>query len=53
LKQLYEADRKDPSLDGFCQLLYDMAVISEGGKLENPARFTRSVADIMTRVLGG
>ena len=49
----YESDREDVSLQGLCDLLYDMAVISEGGKLENPSRFSQTVAEMMTRALDG
>jgi len=48
---LYESDRKDPKLTDYSNLLYDIAVISEGGKLDNPSRFSKFVGEIMTDAL--
>ena len=38
-------------LKDYCQVLYDLAVVAEGGKLENPARFSRLVGEMMTRAI--
>ncbi len=51
LRSLYEADRDDPKLGDLSGLLYDMAVVAEGGKLDNPSHFSRVVGDLMTRAL--
>ena len=47
IKSLYEKDRNDPKLKDYSELLMDMAVISEGGKVDNPARFSKMVGDLM------
>jgi molecular chaperone HtpG len=52
IKSLFENDRDNPALAQYSQLLYDMAVIGEGGKLENPARFSQLVGDLMASALG-
>ncbi|RJQ66030.1 MAG: molecular chaperone HtpG [Desulfobacteraceae bacterium] len=51
IKALFENDRHNSALKEYCQLLYDLAVIAEGGKLENPARFTRQVGEVMTQAI--
>ncbi|MCJ8501177.1 molecular chaperone HtpG [Desulfatitalea alkaliphila] len=51
IKTLYENDRDNPALNDYCHMLYDLAVVAEGGKLENPARFSRMVGDVLTRAI--
>ncbi|MBR9979467.1 MAG: molecular chaperone HtpG, partial [Desulfatitalea sp.] len=51
IKTLYENDRDNPVLKDYCQMLYDLAVIAEGGKLENPARFSRMVGEVLTEAI--
>ncbi len=52
IKTLFEADRDNPVLKDYSELLLDMAIISEGGKLENPSRFNKMVGDLMAGALG-
>ncbi len=40
------SDEKDAVKD-YCRFLYDLAVVSEGGKLENPARFNRILVSLV------
>jgi len=47
IHHLYERNAEDESLKDFSQLLYDLALIGEGGKIENPSRFNRMIADLM------
>jgi len=51
IKVLFESDRENPELKNYSQLLLDMAVVSEGGKLDNPGRFSKMVGDLMTRAM--
>lgn len=51
IKTLYENDRDNTTLNDYCHMLYDLAVVAEGGKLENPARFSRMVGDVLTRAI--
>jgi molecular chaperone HtpG len=53
IKTVFEKDKNDPALEDYSNLLLDMAVISEGGKVENPARFSKMVADLMARAING
>jgi molecular chaperone HtpG len=52
IKTLYHKDKDDPALKGYSALLFDLAVIGEGGKVNDPARFSRMVGDLMSRALG-
>ena len=51
LNDLAAKDAEDARLKEFGELLYDQALLSEGGQLENPAQFARRVADLMAQVL--
>ena len=52
INALYEKDRKNPVLQDYSWLLWDMALIAEGGKVENPGRFGKMVGDLMAKSLG-
>ncbi|MEV4635177.1 molecular chaperone HtpG [Rhodococcus coprophilus] len=41
----------DPALAETAELLYGMALIAEGGEVEDPARFTRLLADRLARTV--
>lgn len=51
IKALYENDRDNAALKDYCHLLFDIAVVGEGGKLDNPARFSKMVGDLMARAM--
>ncbi|BBO70691.1 chaperone protein HtpG [Desulfosarcina alkanivorans] len=51
IKTLFENDRENAALKDYSQLLFDMAVVGEGGKLDNPARFSKMVGDLMSRAM--
>ena len=44
---MFEADRNDSKLDDYIHLLLDLAVIGEGGKLDDPSKFSKLVGDLM------
>jgi len=48
---MFEADRNDAALKDYCRMLFDLAVVAEGGKLENPARFSRMVGEAMAKAM--
>jgi len=50
IHSMFDADKKDSKLDEYIHLLLDLAVIGEGGKLDDPAKFSKSVGDLMARV---
>jgi molecular chaperone HtpG len=50
IKASFEKDRGNAALKDYSQMLFDLAVVAEGGKLENPARFSRMVGEAMAKV---
>lgn len=51
INTLFENDRDNPSLSEYSQLLYDLAVVGEGGKVENPGEFSRVVGELMSKAI--
>ncbi len=51
IKTLFEQDRENPAIQDYSDLLFDMAVIGEGGKVSNPSRFNKLVGDLMANAL--
>ncbi|MBC8245955.1 MAG: molecular chaperone HtpG [Deltaproteobacteria bacterium] len=47
---MFEADKNDPKLNDYIHLLNDLAVIGEGGKVDDPSRFSKLVGDLMAGV---
>lgn len=52
LNAIYEKDKNDPLLKDYSQFLFDIAVISEGGKIEDPSKFNQMIGDMMNKSLG-
>ena len=50
INAMFEADKEDPRLDDYIHLLRDLAVIAEGGKIEDPSKFSKTVGDLMAGV---
>jgi molecular chaperone HtpG len=44
---MFEADKNDGRLKDYINLLLDLAVIGEGGKVDDPSRFSKQVGDLM------
>ena len=51
INQLFESDRDNSKLKDYSELLLDIAIISEGGKIGNPAKFNKTVAELMAAAL--
>jgi molecular chaperone HtpG len=47
IRDLFNKNKDNPVLKEYSSLLFDIAVIGEGGKLENPARFSKLVGKLM------
>jgi len=47
MKAMCEADKADPKLADYVELLYGQALLGEGSALKHPQRFTRLVAELM------
>jgi molecular chaperone HtpG len=53
IKALHEKDKEAALLADYTDLLFDMALIAEGGKLENPSRFSKLLGGLMAGALDG
>ena len=51
IKNLYDKDQSNPVLADYSELLLDMAVIGEDGKLDNPARFLKLMGKLMAEAI--
>ena len=51
INALYEADREDPRIKDYGQLLLDLAIVGEGGKIENPTQFSKLIGELMASAL--
>jgi molecular chaperone HtpG len=49
LQAIHAENAEDDRLEEFGELLYAQALLSEGGQLENPARFAKRMATVMAR----
>ncbi|MDY6904271.1 MAG: molecular chaperone HtpG [Thermodesulfobacteriota bacterium] len=47
LKEMFDADSENTQLADYIGLIYDVALIGEGGRVENPSRFSKMVGDLM------
>ncbi|MDP2853779.1 MAG: molecular chaperone HtpG [Smithellaceae bacterium] len=46
IKGIFEKDKEADALKDYTTFLYDMAVVSEGGKLDDPARFNKMIGNL-------
>jgi len=51
IQSIYEKNNDDASLKDYSNLLYDLAIVGEGGKIENPARFNKIIGEVMAKAL--
>jgi molecular chaperone HtpG len=51
IQSIFEKNQEDAALKDYSLLLYDLALVSEGGKIENPARFSRLIGELMAKAL--
>ena len=49
VKKIYESDPSDPGFEKYARILYGLAALSEGGKLDDPAAFSREVAELLAK----
>ena len=47
---MFEKDKNDAQLNNYIHLLLDLAVIGEGGKVDDPSRFSKLVGNLMAAV---
>ncbi|MBU4011715.1 MAG: molecular chaperone HtpG, partial [Proteobacteria bacterium] len=51
INSIFEEDAAAPVLKDYAHILFDLATISEGGKIDDPAGFTRRVGELMSGAL--
>jgi molecular chaperone HtpG len=51
IKFMFEKNKKAPLLKDYGRLLFDLALISEGGRVDDPARFSKTVGDILAEAV--
>ncbi|MBW2200861.1 MAG: molecular chaperone HtpG, partial [Deltaproteobacteria bacterium] len=47
IQAMFATDQNDLKLTSYIHLLLDLAVIGEGGKVDDPSRFSKLVGDLM------
>ena len=47
--EMVDADKKDPRLSDYAEMLFDQALLSEGSPLKSPAKFAQRVAAVMAQ----
>ena len=50
-KALFETDKEDSRLKDYSRLIFDMALISEGGKIDDPADFSKRIGELMANAM--
>ncbi|NOY68262.1 MAG: molecular chaperone HtpG [Deltaproteobacteria bacterium] len=48
---LYEKDNENSAIKDYSSLLYDLAIIAEGGKIENPSAFNKMIGGLMASAI--
>ncbi len=51
MKTLFKTDQKNPALSDYSAILLDVAIIAEGGKIENPASFSKTMGELMAKAM--
>ena len=49
MNELFTANKKDPKIADYSELLYDQALLTEGIAVRNPARFAQLITDLMVQ----
>ncbi len=49
MQEIYDADKADPRLGDYAELLYGQALLAEGESIPDPAHFSKLVADLMVK----
>ena len=51
IRKMFEENRDNPDLKEYSRLLFDLAVIGEGGKINNPSWFNQKVSQLLAQAL--
>jgi len=50
LNGMFEKNKDDTKLNDYIHLLFDLAIIGEGGKVDDPSKFSKLVGNLMSEV---
>ncbi len=51
INALFEKDNNDSRINDYADILLDIAIIGQGGKIDNPGRFSKIMGELMTDAL--
>jgi molecular chaperone HtpG len=51
LREHFDKDQNDPAIEDYAHLLFGYGLIAESSELEDPVRFNKAMADLMTKSL--
>jgi molecular chaperone HtpG len=51
IQDIYKKNKDDEALEAYSNLLLDLAVIGEGGKVENPSHFSKIIGELMAKAI--
>ncbi|MDD5456390.1 MAG: molecular chaperone HtpG [Candidatus Margulisbacteria bacterium] len=49
MQKIFSESKENPVLKDYVQLLYDQAVLAEGGKIKDPLQFVKKISELMIR----
>ena len=52
INTLFKKDNNDSRINDYADILLDIAIIGQGGKIDNPGRFSKIMGELMTDALG-
>jgi molecular chaperone HtpG len=51
IQDIYVKNNDDDALPAYSNLLLDLAIIGEGGKIDNPSDFSKTIGDLMAKAI--
>ena len=51
LRERFDQDQNDPAIEDYAHLLFGYGLIAESSELEDPVRFNKAMADLMSKSL--
>jgi molecular chaperone HtpG len=51
LQEIFEADATDARIATYAELLFGQAQLAEGGQIDDPAAFSKKLAEVMLKAL--
>ena len=51
MNDIFKTDKENNLLNDYIDLVYDLALIAEGGKIKNPTKFSKLVGTLMNQAM--